>query len=74
MIESVVTALKERPRGTTLIVAGYLNTTLSDPENDGRGTEKTAALTEAGLKDMAAHFLLRQHRWVRERRTWSMVR
>ena len=37
-IESVVAALKERPRGTALIVVGDLNSTLSDPENDGRGT------------------------------------
>ena len=44
-IESVVAPLKERPRGTALIVACDLNTTLSDPENDGRGTEIRAALT-----------------------------
>ena len=50
-IESVVAALKERPRGTALLVAGDLNTTLSDPENDRRGTEIVAALTEAGLED-----------------------
>ena len=73
-IESVVDALKERPRGTALIVAEELNTTLSDPENDGRGTESTAALTEAGLEDMVAHFLPRHRRWGQERRTWSMVR
>ena len=72
-IESVVAAIKERPRGTTLIVAGDLNSTLADPENDGRGTEIAAALTEAGLEDMAAHFLPRQRRWRRERWTWSMV-
>ena len=29
---------------------------------------------EAGLEDMAAHFLLRQHKWGREWRTGSMVR
>ena len=37
-IESAVNALKERPQGTALMVAGGLNTTLSDPENEGRGT------------------------------------
>ena len=73
-VESVVAALKERPRGTALIVAGDLNTSLLDPENDGRGTEIATALTEAGLKDMAAHFLPRQHRWGWEGQTWSMVR
>ena len=29
---------------------------------------------EAGLEDMTAHFLPRNRRWGRERRTWSMVR
>ena len=57
MIESFIAALKERPRGTALIVAGDLNTTLSNLENNGRGTEIAAALTEAVLEDMEAHFL-----------------
>ena len=73
MIDSFVAALKEQPRGTTLLVAGDLNMTLSDPEKDERGTEIAAALTEAGLEDMVAHFLPRQRIWDRERRTWSMV-
>ena len=60
--------------GTALIVAGDLNTDLDDPENDRRGTKIAAALTEAGLEDMTAHFLPRRRRWGRERRTWSMVR
>ena len=73
-IESVVVALKERPRGAALLVAVDLNTTLTDPENDRRGMEIAVALTEEGLEYGAAHFLLRQHKWGRERRTWSMVR
>ena len=73
-IENVVAALKEQPRGTALLVVGDLNTTLLDLENDGRGTDIVAALTELGLEDMMAHFLPRQSRWVRERRTWIMVR
>ena len=36
--------------------------------------EIAAALTEAGLEDMKAHFLLRRRRWGRDQRTWSMVR
>ena len=47
---------------------------MDDPENDRRGTEITAALTEAGLEDMTAHFLPRRRRWGRERWTWSMER
>ena len=59
-IESVVATLKERPRGNALLVAVDLNTTLTDPENNRRGTEIAAALMEEGLKYMAAHFLPRQ--------------
>ena len=72
--ESVVAALKERPRGAALLVTGDLNTTLTEPENDRRGTDIAEALTEERLEDMATHFLPRQRKWIRERRTWSMVR
>ena len=74
MIERVVTALGEKPRGTALIVAGDLNTDLGDTENDRRGLEIAAEMTEAGVEDMMAHFLPRKRKWGRERRTWSMVR
>ena len=72
-IESVVAALKERPRGTAPVVVGDLNTTLDGPESDRRGTETAAALAEAGLEDMTTHFLPWRRRWGRERRTWSMA-
>ena len=73
-IERVFAALGDRPKGTALIVAGGLNTDLGDAENDRRGLEIAAAMTEAGVEDMTAHFLPRKRRWGRERRTWSMVR
>ena len=66
--------LKERPRGTALVVAGDLNTTLDNPENKRRGTDISTALTEEVHDDMSAHFFLHRRRWGRERRTWSMVR
>ena len=44
-IESVVAALKERRRGATLLVAGDINTTLTELENYRRGMDKAAALT-----------------------------
>ena len=72
-IEQVVTAIGDQPRGTALVVVGYLNTDLGDMECDGRGTEISAAITEAGLEDMAAHFLPKKRGWGRERRTWAMV-
>ena len=51
-----------------------MNTKLAEPENDQRGTDIAAALTEEVIEDMAAHFLPRQRKWGRERRTWSMFR
>ena len=47
-IERVVTEMGDKPRGTALIVAGYLNTDLGDMENDRRGSEIAAAMMEAG--------------------------
>ena len=55
-------------------MAGDFNTDLGETASDGRGTEIVAALTEAGVEDMMAHFLPRKLPWGRERRTWIMVR
>ena len=73
-IERVVTALGGQPKGTALVVVGNLNTNLGEVDCDRRGAEISAALTEAGLEDMAAHFLPRKRKWGREQRTWAMVR
>ena len=73
-IERVVAALKERSKGTKLVVVGDLNTVLDEPENNWRGTVIVAEMIEAGVEDMTAHFLPRRHRWEQEKRTWSMVR
>ena len=45
-IESVVAALKDWPWGAALMVAGDINTMLTEMENDRRGTGIAAALTE----------------------------
>ena len=66
-IERVVAALKDRPKGTALVVSGDLNTALEDPEI-------AAAMTAAGVEYITAHFLPQRRRWGQERRTWSMVR
>ena len=73
-IERVLMALGDQPAGTALVVAGDLNTNLGEVEGNRRGAEISAALTEAGLEDMSAHFLPRKRRSGRERRTWAMVR
>ena len=74
MIESVVAALKERPWGAKLLVVGYLNISMEEPEGYRREEEIAAALTMAGIEDMSAHFLPRRHPWCRDERTWSMFR
>ena len=53
---------------------GDFNTDLGEMASDRKGTEIAAAITEAGLEDMTAHFLPRKRRLGRERRTWIMVR
>ena len=73
-IESVVAALKERPRGAKLMVAGDFNVNLAEPEGDRRGEDIAAAMVTEGLEYMSEHFLPRQRSWFRDGRTWSMIR
>ena len=73
-IERIVAALGDKPRGTALIVTGELNMDLEDTENNRRGSEIAAAMTEVRLEDMMANVFPRKRKWRRERRTWSMVR
>ena len=73
-IESVIKALKERPRRSELMLAGYLNINLEDPERDRREEEIMAALKTAGIEDMSDQSLPQRHPWCRERRMWIMVR
>ena len=68
-IESVVAALKERPRGAKLLVAGDFNVNLAKPEVNRRGEDIAASMATEGLEDMSAHFLLRRRSWFRYRRT-----
>ena len=71
-IERFVEALKERPKGAELLVAGDMNTNLADPEGDRRGEDIAEALVTEGLEDMSAHFLPRRRPWCQDGRTWSM--
>ena len=48
-IEHVVAALRDRPKGTALVVTGDLNTDLEDPENDQRGTDIAEEMTAVGV-------------------------
>ena len=74
MIDSVVAALKERPRGAKLLVVGDFNAKLSETKGNQRREDIAAALPMEGLEYMLAHFLLQWRTWFRDGRTWSMIR
>ena len=52
MIERVVEALKERPKGAELLVAGDMNANLAYPEGDRREEDIAAELATEVLEDM----------------------
>ena len=72
-IEIFATALKERPWGSELLVAGDLNADLEQTEGAYWYEDILAALAVVGLEYMLAHFLLQQRPWCWYRRMWSMV-
>ena len=73
-IESVVAALKERPRGDGLLVVGDFNVNLEELEGDRRGEDIAAAMETEGLEDMLVHLLPRRRSWCQDGRTWRMIR
>ena len=73
-IDSVVAALKERPSGAEMLVAGGFNVNLAEPEGDRRGEDIAAAMETEVLEDMSENFLLRQRSWCQDGRTCSMIR
>ena len=62
-IERVVEALRERPEGAELLVAGDLNINFAEPEGNRREEDIAEALATEALEDMATHFLPRRSRW-----------
>ena len=73
-IERFAEALRKRPKGAEMLVAGDLNINFAAPECDRREEDIAATLATEVLEDMAAHFLLRRRRWCWDGRTWSMLR
>ena len=72
-MEVVVQAIRRRPKGAELVVAGDLNANILAPV--GRRAEGIATdLATEGLEDMAQHFMPRQSGWCRDWRTWEMRR
>ena len=74
MIERVVEAPRELPKGAELLVAGDLNINFAAPEGDRREEDIAATFATEGLEDMVPHFLPLQCRWCRDSRTWGMLR
>ena len=62
-IERVVAALKERPRGAKLLVAGDFKVNLAEPEGYQRGEDIAEAMATEGLENMSARLLLRRSSW-----------
>ena len=56
-MECVIAVLKEQPQGTELMVAGYFNADLVQPEGDRRDENIAAVLAAVDLEGMSAHFL-----------------
>ena len=73
-MESVIKALKERPRGSEFLMRGDFKANFNQPEGYRREEDIAAALTEAWLEDMSAHFLLQRRPWCRDKSMWNMVR
>ena len=59
-IESVVTALRERPRGAKLLVAWTFNMDLAQLEGAEQDEDIAADFAALVLDDISAHFLPRQ--------------
>ena len=73
-MERVSEAIRSKPRGAELLVAGDFNIDLAAPEGDRRAEDIATALATEGLEDLARHLLPRETRWCRYRRTWGMIR
>ena len=58
-MERMVEAIRRKPQGAELLVAGDFNVDIVAPEGDRRAEDIATELATAGLEDMARHFLPR---------------
>ena len=78
IIEDVAMAIRTRPHGEellvagNLLVAGKLNYNLADPEGTPKGEAISDELVAAGLDDTGLHFLPWHDSWFQDRCTWTM--
>ena len=56
--ERLVRAMEQRPRRAALMVVGYLNFNIVDPEGNIREEAIVENILDEGLEDMCSHFLL----------------
>ena len=73
-MERVVAAIRKKPRGAELMVAGDFNANIATSEGDRRAENIATDFATAGLEDMAQNFLPQGKRWCRDQRTWDMQR
>ena len=67
-------AISQRTRRAALLVTGYFNANLDELEGHARDEATAAALSTAGIEDMSGNFLPRRNPWLRDGRTWIMLR
>ena len=63
----------QRPHVVELMVFGYFNTDIAEPEGNTCEKSIVAVLVDAGLEDIYIHFLPRRIPLVRDSRTLSMI-
>ena len=73
-MERVVEAIQKEPWGAELLMASDFNADIAAPEGDRQAEEIATELATEGLEDIARHFLPREKRWCRDRRTWGVRR
>ena len=73
-MDMVVAAIRKKPRGAELMVAGDFNASIAAPEGNRRAENIATDIATAGLEDMAKIFLPRGRRWCRDRRLWEIRR
>ena len=73
-LENVIAAIRKRPWGGVLVVAGYFNNNLATPEGQDWDEGIAAAMAEEVLNDMSGHFLPWYKPWLKDSHTWDMHR
>ena len=70
-IDGVIVAISQQLRGTTLLVAGDLNTDLAAPEGRTQDEDISESIAASGLEDMSRHFLPPKM-WLKDGKAWCM--